>query len=97
MAESLVIKYMQYKYVEFKLKKEKDSYCVLNNDMVIKINYFCKYDEQIYVVGQHFQIYEDFYTYPHPSSMLHVFLVSQLSNKKRWPVEEIKTKCFISI
>lgn len=51
----------------------------MENDVVIIVENIIEFQKKILVLGQRFLKYEDVYDYPLRSSILHEFLVSDLS------------------
>lgn len=81
---------------KFYVKQAADSYCMLLNDFIVKIDCFLHNDEDIYVIGREFTVYGDYFVYHKKSSLLDIFKISALSNsKKKWHVDEVKTKCVV--
>lgn len=71
---------------------ECDSCCYFNDNSIVCIKNFVKKGQNVFVIGQKFQIVEDFYVKPCKSSEINVFLVSGLGPLQVWNLHNFKFK-----
>ncbi|KAM7286796.1 uncharacterized protein ISCGN_003897 [Ixodes scapularis] len=90
----------QYKTVTFPAgitikTNKKDCTCMLKDKSIIKVENIARtaVNYQPVLVGRRYQSLEDLYSYPCSSSLLNIFLASELSDIHFWPLSEIAVKC----
>ncbi|CAN8025052.1 unnamed protein product, partial [Ixodes persulcatus] len=90
----------QYKTVTFPAdvtikNNKRDCICMLKDKSVIKVeNIACSAtNHQPVLIGRRYQRLEDLYSYPCSSSLLSIYLASELSDIHFWPLSEIAAKC----
>lgn len=86
--------YSQITCPSYKLTdKAKDSCVLLNNNKIVIASSFVKEEGVPYIIGLQFIVIQDFFSKPFKSSILSIFKVKSLSNKKRkYKVSDIKCK-----
>ncbi|XP_075534449.1 uncharacterized protein LOC142568328 isoform X1 [Dermacentor variabilis] len=74
---------------------KRDCTCMLNDGSIVKVENFavCAVSHMPVLVGRKYQKLEDLYTYPCKSSLINIFLASNLSDIHFWPVSDITLKC----
>lgn len=74
-----------------------DNCCLLTNGEIVKMTKF-SYDfekEESIVCGKRYERKENLFTIPCESSLLQIYVVSQLSQEKMWSLNKIKNKMFV--
>lgn len=87
----------QYEFFGFdsfsiNIKKPADSFCLLNDQSIIRVFNILKKDNQIYIYGKKFLEIDNFFSRPCESSAIGIFLVRRFSIFYLWPVESISKK-----
>ncbi|XP_077558139.1 uncharacterized protein LOC144173702 [Haemaphysalis longicornis] len=73
-----------------------DNCVLLTTDESVVVDNILSHDRKLYIVGRHFRIVQDLYTYPCRSSLLGVVMVSSLSaHSVVYKLSDIKAKCFL--
>ncbi|CAN7984520.1 unnamed protein product, partial [Ixodes hexagonus] len=75
--------------------QKKDNTVVLVDGSIVQAENFafCSTSKEAVLIGRKFQPITDLYAHPCPSSMLGIYLVSDLSPLSSWPLSAISQKC----
>ncbi|XP_039313132.1 uncharacterized protein LOC120359508 [Solenopsis invicta] len=81
----------------FRVNTINDNCCILTNGDIVQITKF-SYDfekEELIICGKRYERKDNLFTIPCESSLLQIYVVSQLSQEKMWPLNKIKNKMFV--
>lgn len=86
-----------FKNMTFKTQMKANNVCGLTSGKIVIIeNIICsKINNESYIIGKEFFKKEPLYTEPCVSSHLGIYMVSNLSMRKTWPLNNINTKYFL--
>jgi len=75
---------------------EANNTCVLEDGSIVVVKNFAteRFSGTVMVVGKEYSVLEDLYSLPCRSSSLGIFVTSEASCLKMWPISSISRKCF---
>lgn len=88
--------FQQFRQVDFELftlkRSEGDNCCFLKDKSIVCIKNFVGRNGNLFIIGQRFQSVEDFYLQPCKSSLMNIFVVSDLGPLTAWNIALVKFK-----
>lgn len=77
--------------------RKSDCYCLTNKNKIIEIHSIMRHiiDKTVFVYGKEFIEYNSLYNYPFDSAGLDIFILSNLTELKILPIDDIVCKCVV--
>jgi len=89
-------KKLSFHSVTFLIDSNADCYCLIKENILIKILNIIKLNNNIFLIGKRFVSCDSLYKYPFDSKKLKIFISHAISDEDEiWPIDLISAKCMV--